>query len=53
MDLLQARELPAMDDDGLVDPSYKLEVKDQALAAAGGLRVGSRGKTGGGGVVVS
>ena len=30
VDLLAARELPAMDDDGLVDPSYSIQVKDQA-----------------------
>lgn len=29
VDLLAARELPAMDDDGLVDPSYSIQVKDQ------------------------
>ncbi|CAJ1412444.1 unnamed protein product, partial [Effrenium voratum] len=37
MDLLQARELPAMDDDGLVDPSYKLEVKDQTVLFPSGI----------------
>eukprot|EP00434_Breviolum_minutum_P016542 symbB.v1.2.014582.t1/scaffold1069.1/size140053/6 len=37
VDLLAARELPAMDDDGLVDPSYSIEVKDQALLYPSGI----------------
>eukprot|EP00931_Biecheleriopsis_adriatica_P037995 TRINITY_DN21795_c0_g1_i1.p1 TRINITY_DN21795_c0_g1~~TRINITY_DN21795_c0_g1_i1.p1 ORF type:complete len:2548 (+),score=544.12 TRINITY_DN21795_c0_g1_i1:683-7645(+) len=31
LDVLAARELPAMDDDGLIDPSYQIEVKDQIV----------------------
>ncbi|CAK9066164.1 unnamed protein product [Durusdinium trenchii] len=37
VDLLAARELPAMDDDGLVDPSYSIEVKDQTLLYLSGI----------------
>lgn len=39
VDLLAARELPAMDDDGLVDPSYSIEVKDQAGMVTNGWRL--------------
>lgn len=31
LDILAARELPAMDSDGLIDPAYSIEVMDQSL----------------------
>lgn len=37
VDVLAARELPAMDEDGLMDPSYRVRILDKELTQSGGM----------------